>query len=257
MSDLRVAGLQMPVTDDVRANADRIVEGLYRARDEGVHVLLTPEGALSGYRPVFDRTDVEVAMTELVDVVRSVGVGLALGTCYEERDGRTYNQLRFLRPTGEHAGTHCKILLCATAGTPPSGEIDDYSTMPLRTFEMEGQPVGGLICNDVWANPMCTLQDDPHLTRQLADLGAKVIFHAVNGGRDGGAWSREVAWPYHEANLRMRARAARVWIVTVDNCAPIDVPCSSPSGVVGPDGEWRVRTDERGPQFFVWTIPLG
>ena len=27
---------------------------------------------------------------------------------------------------------------------------------------------------------------DPHLTQQLARMGARVVFHAVNGGRDGG-----------------------------------------------------------------------
>lgn len=256
MTDLRVAGLQMPVTDDVRSNLGHIVDGLLRAGTDGVDVLVTPEGALSGYRPTFDRAEVGAAMRELLEVVTTVRVGLALGTCLEEADGRTYNELRFIRPNGEHAGTHAKVLLCAAPGTPPSGEVNDYSTMPLRTVEMAGQVVGGLICNDLWANPMCTPQGDPQLTRQLADRGARVIFHAVNGGRDGGPWSRDVSWPFHEANLRMRARSAGVWIVTVDNCAPTDVPCSAPSGVVGPDGEWRVRVADRGSQYFVWTIPL-
>jgi predicted amidohydrolase len=115
--------------------------------------------------------------------------------------------------------------------------------------------VGGLICNDLWANPECTPGPDPHLTQQLARKGARVLFHAVNGGRDGGEWS-EVAWHYHESNLRMRARAGRLWIVTVDSAEPTHLPCSAPSGVIAPDGRWAVKTPAQGEQFFAHTIEL-
>jgi len=95
---------------------------------------------------------------------------------------------------------------------------------------------------------------DPHLTQQLARMGARVVFHAVNGGRDGGEWSREVYWHFHETNLRIRAAAGRLWIVTVDNCSPTTMPCSAPSGVVDPQGQWVCRTEAQGEQFFVHTI---
>jgi hypothetical protein len=97
---------------------------------------------------------------------------------------------------------------------------------------------------------------DPHLTQQLARLGARVIFHAINGGRDGGEWSR-VAWNYHEANVRMRAQAGKTWIVTVDNCDPLTYPCSEQSGVAGPDGQWVFRARPQGEHFFAHTIDLG
>jgi len=86
----------------------------------------------------------------------------------------------------------------------------------------------------MWANPVYTPVPDIHLSQQLSDMGARIIFHAVNGGRDGSDWSRSVVWPYHETNLRMRARSGNIWIVTVDNSDPTDLPCSSPSGVIGP-----------------------
>jgi predicted amidohydrolase len=85
-------------------------------------------------------------------------------------------------------------------------------------------------------------------------MGARVVFHAVNGGRDGGEWSREVYWHFHETNLRIRAAAGRLWIVTVDNCSPTTMPCSAPSGVVDPQGQWVCRTEAQGEQFFVHTI---
>ena len=104
--------------------------------------------------------------------------------------------------------------------------------------------------------PGCTPEPDPHLTQQLSRLGARIIFHAVNGGRDGSEWA-EVAWQYHESNLRMRARSAKLWIVTVDNCRPIRIPCSAPSGVIDPKGNWACKTAPQGEQFFVHTIDLG
>ena len=76
------------------------------------------------------------------------------------------------------------------------------------------------------------------------------MFHAVNGGRDG------VAWQYHEANLRMRARAGGVWVVTVDNCDPADMPCSPSCGLVDPNGDWACRTEPQGEQYYAYTVVL-
>ena len=66
-----------------------------------------------------------------------------------------------------------------------------------------------------------------------------------------------MAWEYHEANLRMRARAGRVRVVTVDNCHPVGIPCSVPSGVVDPHGDWACRAEPQGEGFFAYTIVLG
>ena len=126
----------------------------------------------------------------------------------------------------------------------------------MRTFAVNGVAIGGLICNDMWANPACTPVPDSHLSQQLSDMGAQVIFHAVNGGRDGGEWSRGTVWDFHESNLRMRARAGRVWVVTVDNCEPTHIPCSAPSGVIDPEGNWACRVEQQGERFFAYTIDL-
>jgi predicted amidohydrolase len=216
---------------------------------------LTPEGSLSGYTPDFDAQAVREALLEVTDQAKRAGVGLALGTCYVEPDGVCYNQLRFYLPDGTYLGFHSKTLTCGTLDDPPQGEINDYGVRPLRTFDYGGICVGGLICNDLWANPGCTPVPDPHLSQELALKGARIIFHAVNGGRDGSEWSR-VAWQYHETNLRMRARAGRVWVVTADSCYPMDIPCSAPSGVVDPDGQWACKTGSQGEQFFAHTIVL-
>lgn len=252
---MRVAGFQMRVTGEVADNTEAILGAVARAADEGARVLLTPEGSLSGYTPDFDPQTVTAALETVTAAAASRSVGLALGTCFIEADGLCYNQVRFYEPDGTYRGFHAKTLRCGTLADPPRGEIERYAEAPLRTRSLGGIAVGGLICNDLWANPACTPMPDPHLTQRLALAGASVIFHAVNGGRDGGEWSR-LAWAFHESNLRLRARAAGVWLVTVDSCEPIDLPCSSPSGVIDPTGDWVCRAPPQGEALFAQDIAV-
>ncbi|MBN1138811.1 MAG: carbon-nitrogen hydrolase family protein [Anaerolineae bacterium] len=253
MASIRVAGAQLPVSDDVQSNVQAIGRALRFAIREHADILLTPEGSLSGYTPHFDVAEVEEALRTVTAQAREAGVGLALGTCFVEPDGVCYNQIRFYTPGGVYLGFHSKTLTCGTLDDPPGGEINEYGVAPLRTFDYDGIRIGGLICNDLWANPGCTPGPDPHLSQQLARMGARIIFHAVNGGRSDNAWSR-VAWRYHEANLRMRAHAGRVWVVTADSCTPVDLRCSAPSGVIAPDGGWVCQAKPKGERFFAYTV---
>jgi predicted amidohydrolase len=259
--EMRAVGAQIPVTNDIKSNLEGLRRAIEVAEAERADVLLTPEGSLSGYTPHFDREAVRAGLETVTGWAREAGVGLALGTCTVEDDGVCYNQLRFYRRDGAYLGFHAKTLLCGTrddprrSESPLRGEINDYGPAPLQSFELEGVRVGGLICNDLWANPGCTPMPDPHLSQRLAQMGCRIVYHAVNGGRDGSEWS-QVAWRYHEANLRMRARAGQLWVVTVDNCHPAHWPCSAPSGVVAPDGSWACQAAPQGEQFFVHTIAV-
>lgn len=253
---LRVAGAQIPVTNDIRANVETLSRAIDFAQAEGAAVLLTPEGSLSGYTHQFDPREAEAALRTITEKAASASVALALGTCFlEPEDGLCYDQLRFYAQDGTYLGFHSKVLLCGTLTEPSVGEINHYAVSPLRTFDLLGIPVGGLICNDLWANPGCTPMPDPHLTQQLANLGARVVFHSVNGGR-GGKDFPKMSWAYHKVNLQMRAQAGKIWIVTVDNCYPEEVYCSCPSGVIDPAGNWVLRTAPKGEELFAYTLHL-
>ncbi len=253
---IRVAGYQMALGKDVESNAQKIIEAIDRAAEEKAEILLTPEGSLSGYTHKFDVPAVEKALERVTRHAREAGVGLALGTCFRERDGKCYNQIRFYRPDGQYLGFHSKTLCCGNMKEPSEGEVTNYAVSELRVFPWaEGLTIAGLICNDMWANPECTPMPDSHLTQRLSRMGARVIFHAVNGGRDGSEWSK-VAWNYHDSNLRMRARAGKLWIVTVDNAKPEHLPCSAPSGVISPKGDWVRNARSIGADLFVHTIEL-
>ena len=254
---LRVATAQISVTRDIALNVKTINRAIDVAIAEKADILLTPEGSLSGYTPQFDQSQVEGALKKIVAKASSSGLALALGTCFVEADdGKCYNQIRFYDGDGTFRGFHNKILRCGTMTHPSKGEIKHFAARPLRTFQLKGITVGGLICNDMWANPQCTPMPDPHLSQKLSEMGARIIFQAINGGRNGSDWSRNVYWPFHETNLRLRARTGKLWIVTADNCHPTNIPCSAPSGVLKPDGQWAVQAPKQGEHIVTYTIEL-
>ncbi|MCA9101304.1 MAG: carbon-nitrogen hydrolase family protein [Planctomycetales bacterium] len=254
---LTVATAQLPVSRDVAENAATIDRAIDTAIAAEADILLTPEGSLSGYTHEFDQSAVDAALVPLLAKAKSAGLALALGTCFvEPDDGKCYNEIRFYDADGNYLGAHCKILRCGSMTTPSKGEINHYATRPLTTFQIKGITVGGLICNDMWANPGCTPMPDPHLSQQLSEAGARVVFHAINGGRDGGEMSKNVYWHFHESNQRIRAITGKLWIVAADNCAPTTIPCSAPSGVLGPDGRWAAQAAPQGEEVVVYTINL-
>nr|MDO8084005.1 carbon-nitrogen hydrolase family protein [Candidatus Sigynarchaeum springense] len=246
---VRIAAAQLAVLGDIDLNVEAINNAIDFSTRAGADILLTPEGSLSGYTPKFDQSRVEHELQCIVKKASEHALGLALGTIFvEPDDGGTYNEIRFYSKDGTFLGFHSKILRTTS-------EANDYASLPLRTFNFHGVKIGGLICNDLWANPECTIEPDPHLTRQLAGMGARIIFHAVNGGRSGSPFMETIR-NYHESNLRMRAQADKVWIVTVDNCFPFNLPCSAPSGVLDPQGNWAAKAPLQGEQMLVHDIVL-
>ncbi|MFO0909705.1 MAG: carbon-nitrogen hydrolase family protein [Isosphaeraceae bacterium] len=254
---LRVAGIQMPVTRDVSQNVAVILRAIDRAAEAKADVLVTPEGALSGYTEKFDRTATAAGIETVVARARERNVALVLGTCFAEPNGALYDAQRFYDRKGGFLGFHAKILLCRSMTEPGrKGEVDSFQTAPLRLFELDGLKVGGLVCNDLWANPEWTPMPDPFLSRQLADKGARVVFHSVNAGQDEGE-PLALVRSFHDVNLRLRARASKLWVVVVDACDPTAKKSARcPSGVVGPDGRWVVQVDPKGEQFFVQMIEV-
>ncbi len=131
---------------------------------------------------------------------------------------KCYNQIRFYDGSGKFLGFHTKTLLCGSFSDPPQGEINDYATRPLQTFEIKGIRVGGLICNDMWGNQLALPRSE------------------------------------HANASRSRSRLGR-------QCRqfysfPHTVPCSAPSGVLKPDGQWAKQAPRQGEHVTVHTIEL-
>ncbi len=251
---LRIVGAQIALKTrefaNIPGNVEKINQAIDFAKSEKADILLTPEGAVTGYSVDFDKKVAAEAINTVVNRARSAGIGLALGTDYFDPDTQQYyNQLRFYDKQGDFIGAHNKIVRTVRESTV-------YGTGPLRIFHFKGIVIGGLICNDMWANPEVTPIPDPHLSQQLSALGARILFLAVNGGRDAGEHSQVVVRWYHESNMRMRAKAGKLWVVVVDNAEPVDLKCSCPGGVIDPDGNWALRASDKGEDFFAYDIDV-
>ena len=264
-SRLRVAGAQIHITTDINANVAAITRAIEFAQREKAEVLVTPEGSLSGYTPEFDAKATQHALGIVLARAKAAGIALVLGTCFESSDGRRYNAQQFYTGAGDYLGFHAKILLCRRMSDPEAkSEIDGFQTRPLRTFNLAGRTVGGLICNDYWANPEWTPMDDPHLAQRLGEMGARLIFVSANTGRSRAGEAQQLSRAFHESNIRMRARAAKSWVVVVNAGEPAGYKgetgdagprlLHAPSGVVRPDGSWAHTVPALDEQFFAYSI---
>lgn len=254
---IRVVGAQIPVTEDVARNLETITRAIDFAAREKADVLVTPEGSLSGYYAGFDGKATRQALETVVQRAKAAKLALVLGTCFEAEDGRRYNAQRFYDKDGRYLGYHAKILLCRRMSDPAAkAEVDSFQSRPLRTFNLFGLTTGGLICNDMWANPEYTPMDDPYLARRLADMGADLIFVSAFTGRGVGD-SFALSRAFHESNLRMRARGAKRWVVSVNAAdAAGEKGLHAPSGVIAPDGTWVKMITPSNEQFFVHDLAI-
>ncbi len=119
---MKVAGAQIPVTLDIDENVKTLERSIDYAFSEKADILLSPEGSLSGYTHNFDIQKTREALDYITTKARKLKLGLALGTCFIESDGKCYNQIRFYKSDGEYLGFHSKILTCGTMEEPPQGE---------------------------------------------------------------------------------------------------------------------------------------
>lgn len=252
---MRIAGAQLPDSANINENFKAVERAINFAVAEKADILLTPEGHLSGYHYEFNQAEVAKALGEITRMAALSGLGLALGTCFVEEDGLCYNQIRFYDRDGSFLGFHSKILLCGRPEDLITGEFCHYSSTPLRTFTFRDTAVGGLICNDLWANPEWTPGDDVHLTRKLAQMGVKIVFHAVNCGSGEDPYSLANK-SYHESNLKIRAKAGHIWIATANCCYSTGHPGMCASGIISPDGEWACTVPLAGEQYYTCTVGL-
>ncbi|MCL2772684.1 MAG: carbon-nitrogen hydrolase family protein [Oscillospiraceae bacterium] len=245
---MKIAIAQIPVVEEIGKNLKEITAAVEYAKDVKADILLTPEGSLSGYSHIFDRKEAGEALKEICAFAKKSHVGLALGTCWDDDDGKCYDGIRFYLPDGLYLGCSAKQLLCGTLDDEPIGEINHYAVMQPRVFDYMGTVIGGLVCNDMWANPSVTPMSDTYPARILAKMGAKVIFHAVNGGRDESKFSQETVKLFHEAHILVQSAAYNLTIVSVDNAEPLDIGVASKGGFAA-RGEWLFTLPDKGRQY--------
>jgi predicted amidohydrolase len=249
-SSILLSGLQMNITNNIKANKEQIIAGIEKAFHERADFLVTPEGSLSGYTSNFSQTEVASALEEIKAAAVKMNVGLMLGTCYKELIKGAefcYNQVRVYSPEGKFMGVYSKILRCSNMDLPGTGEMVDYVEGELKTFSWNGLQFGILICNDLWATPGYTTTPNPYLAWKLKQMGAQFIVHCINSG------TVQKYRPFHESSAELWALSMKIPILEV-NAAQGNEKINAQSGLIDSNGERSLRVPDSGTQFFTATI---
>jgi predicted amidohydrolase len=162
--NLKVAAIQMHASEDIEANASKIVGYLKKLSKEGVEVAAFHEGVLFGYscRPAFwknfDASRIEKAEKQIIRTCKQNGIATVVGSVHEE-DGTRFNSLLVVDRDGTVAGRYGKIHLAGEKWCKPSQHLPIY--------KLCGVECCFLICHDVRY---------PELVRLPAAAGAKICF---------------------------------------------------------------------------------
>ena len=141
-------------------------------------------------------------------------------------------------------------MLGSSLRQPGTGEMNTYVSGNPRTFAWNGVCFGVLICNDLFATPGSTTTPNPYLAWRLKQLGAQVIFHAVNSG------TVQRYRSFHESTQALWAWALQVPIVTANAVRDDKTPVNCRSGVIAADGERKCDAPDDGVRFFSYQLSL-
>src|SRR4051794_34782961 len=147
---LRVALAQInPTVGDIQGNARKIRRDIERARDEGAHLVVFPELALTGYPPedlLLKTHFVDAAGAALEELARDTEGVVALVGFPERRDD-VYNACAVLAD-GRIQAVYRKMFL------PNYGVFDEnryfQSGTEAALIELNGVALGLTVCEDIW-----------------------------------------------------------------------------------------------------------
>lgn len=233
MPTIRIVGVQMNIAPTKAQNLPRILNLLERSDCD---LVVFPEMALTGHNNDFSDQRTAEAWRTLAAACRKLYRGILFGTGARS-EGKTYIQARAYGDDGSLLGTQEKLV--------PTEEERKWIRPGdgLEVFSFRGITFGVLNGNDLWVTPGFGPYHDPRLTYALAQRKVDIIFHLNDSGVD------QEYRQWHDANLYLRAREARVPIFTV-NAAHGTKQLNCASGVVGPDGRWQVTCEPLGEHLF-------
>ncbi len=248
--EITVAAAQMVQRNNIRKAAQDVVRMVKRAARARARFLVTPEMILTGYHAKFDQEKREKAIDEVIrPACRENGITLILGAGnYRDKKGRKmskpYIQALIIGPDGKIIGAHNKT--CPARGDTDwckAGERKD-----LRVFRGDGLTFGVTICNDLWATPWWSQLPDLKLHLLYKRKGASVIFHGAASGHE------PTYSEFHHTRVEERAQIAGIWVVAAACIEKKHRAANAPTGILSPDGKWRVKAPLKGERLCVGKV---
>jgi NAD+ synthase (glutamine-hydrolysing) len=241
---LRVALAQLNTTvGDIDGNAEKVAGAIERAREQGAHLVVVPELALTGYPPedlLLKTSFVDAAGAALARLA-SAADGIVALVGYPQRADDVYNAAAVLSD-GAIAAVYRKMSL------PNYGVFDEHRYFQAGTepamLQLNGVAIGLTICEDIW-DP-----GPPASSEALA--GAQVIVNLS-------------ASPYHAGKPRERERMlvqrARDNVAAVVFCNLVggqdELVFDGRSVVIDQDGAVIARAPQFEEAFVVCEIDPG
>lgn len=175
---MRVALVQLTVSDDPEANLPQTLAAVQSAAAQGAEFILTPEvtNCISTSRArqveVLRREAEDITLAALQDAAKALGVTILIGSLAlktDDADGRFANRSFLIGPDGQIQARYDKMHMfdVTVSDTESYHESKGYrpGAGPSQS-EVAGVPVGLTICYDVRF---------PYLYRHLAQTGAAMI----------------------------------------------------------------------------------
>jgi len=233
----RAGCAQIFITEDVRANTEKVISFIRQADRLGLDIVLFPETALSGYFPLhYPQGDypsgalLDSALAAVQTAAREAGLWVVVGSSTQS-EGRYYNMVYAIDNRGEIRSSYGKV-----HGT---GGRDYGRWLEIKAFEDEGMRYGLQICYDARF---------PEAWRILALQGAQVVFH-VSHAAGGDAWKT----PVWEAHLRSRAAENNYWVVSCNCAGPVQ---AGKSYIVDPNGLLVAESNQEREEMITGTVDL-
>jgi predicted amidohydrolase len=175
---MRVALVQLNVTDDPAANLPETVALVRAAVAGGARFVLTPEmtnglsSSRARQRAVFRHEEADPTLAALRDEAARAGVWLligSLGLLTDDADGRFANRSLLVGPDGGIAARYDKIHMFDVNVTETEVYRESQAYRPGDRAVLADTPIGRIgmtVCYDVRF---------PHLYRRLAQAGAQIL----------------------------------------------------------------------------------
>lgn len=227
---LRIAIAQIPITRDVRKNANRVRRAMTEAAEGGARLIQFPEGMLSGYakETIQDWSEVDwQAAREELQVIMTFAAKLKIWVVLGSSHPLTpphwpHNSLYIISDEGKLINRYDKRIVSHTEVT----KFYTPGTEPV-VFEVDGYRFGCAICVEI---------NFPNLFIEYGELGIDCLLLS--------------AYPV-DAIFEVKARAlAAIHNYWISLATPTETASFINSEVIGPDGEVLNRIeDEQGVIF--------
>lgn len=255
-----ITAMNQPVFNEPQENLAVFRDVFEMTKDSDL--VLTPEGALSGYCMTVKHENKTNSterrflpiMSEVQQMSAQYNTDIIVGTGWREEDGLPYNQQR-LYSDGELLCAYSKRLLCSRPEF--AGEYVTYAAgrFPQVWKLSNGVRAGFLICNDVWAYPPVSTHN-PYYYYEYENLGVQIMFVSVNCNVTKGGSEQIKQW--HTTHLEQYSRTHSVYTVVSSATTAMNGELADlqqcPTGIIAPDGNWLTRSDSLEMQALSYDI---